>query len=336
MKAIAQILFTILLFYSPSISQVYVVNAYKGGTLPSPVMTVFVDLETKKILNEIVTGDEGVTINKKALPVLRGSDTLLITAAMEGCFCDNSIVGKNRAKISVFNPRTERLVYSNADSNLFVDWFEPLPEGKVYINAETLKEPRQSINGDYILGPNYEFELINQRPVTYNYGLYDSLAPFSYLIPALPSHDIYLGHYSEIYALVKTNSDRSVIIDTLILNNEPYRSHIFAFRDTLIYDFNLNWEIHAKFESKEFDENRINSHLDLYRLSDFSLIDSLPVADYPKGDYPDGDFDVADVVGPYIVHYFFGRDGVERYAPAMLFIFDTRTNEATWLRVGWR
>ncbi len=38
----------------------------------------------------------------------------------------------------------------------------------------------------------------------------------------------------------------------------------------------------------------------------------------------------------YLYYYFFLQDGVGRYDPAYLLIFNTRTNEASWLRVGWR
>jgi len=37
-----------------------------------------------------------------------------------------------------------------------------------------------------------------------------------------------------------------------------------------------------------------------------------------------------------IYYYYFWQDGYEGFDPAYLLIFDTRTNEASWLRVGWR
>lgn len=330
------------------LSQQYVLNAYDGDEVPSPIKTVFVDLDAKAVLDEIITGQEGQILNKKALSVGRDSDTFLISAAMEGCYCDNSIVGKNRVKISILSAATRQLVYSYADSDLFIDTFEKMPNHRIYIHAESHSEPRRSLNGDYNLGAGFSFVLRNQRPLDYSYGLFDGVERFEYLKPLAPEMDIYRGNFGGESYVIKTSNNRrriinilllnsiNIVIDTVLSDSISDRSHILAVTDTLLYDFNLNWEFYSKSLNKSFDENRIASHVRIYNVADFALIDSFAVADYPRGDYPDQSFDVADVVGPYIVYYFFGREGLTRYAPAMLFIFDTRTNEATWLRVGWR
>jgi hypothetical protein len=65
-------------------------------------------------------------------------------------------------------------------------------------------------------------------------------------------------------------------------------------------------------------------------------MDSIPIPDYPEGDFISGSYGPAELVGPYIVYYFGESNDLGQLYPAMLFIFDTRTNEATWLRVGWR
>jgi hypothetical protein len=103
-----------------------------------------------------------------------------------------------------------------------------------------------------------------------------------------------------------------------------------------LYVFHQNYEYYGKFLQKTRNDNWIQSHLLIYDIDDFSLIDSLSIPDYPAGDYIIADFDVADVIGNYIVYYYAQPGGIEDYTPAMLFIFDTRTNEAAWLRVGWR
>ena len=331
-----------------ALPQQYVINAYDGGSLPSPVKTVFVDLDTKSILAEIITGQEGQILNKLALPIGRDSDTFLVCAAMEGCYCDNSVVGKNLARISIFHAQTRQLVHSYADSDLFIDTFEKMPNHRVYISAESLSEPHRSLNGDYDIGAGFDFVLRNQRQPDYAYGLYDGVEPFEYLKPLAPEMHIYRGDLHRKPYVIKTNNNRRSVIDTLLLTSvqieiDPVlsdsisdRSHIVAFTDTTLYDFNLNWEFYSKSVNKSYDEHRIDSHAKIYNLADFALIDSFAVADYPRGAYPDQAFDAADIVGPYMVYYFFGREGLTRYAPAMLFIFDTRTNEATWLRVGWR
>jgi len=44
----------------------------------------------------------------------------------------------------------------------------------------------------------------------------------------------------------------------------------------------------------------------------------------------------AESIGSYLYYYYFRQDGYGSFDPAWLLIFDTRTNETTWLRVGWR
>ncbi len=326
----------IIALASSSFSQQYVINAYDGDSIPKLVKTVFVDLNTKNILDEIVISDEGQILNKKALPISRNNDTLLISALIAGCYCENSVVGTPHTKLSVFNPISGTLVFSRTDSNLFLSFFEQLPDHRVFIAGEVYDQPLRSLRGDFTLGPSFNLVLRNPRSDEFAYNLYPGLGSFPQLRGLAIQRNLYKANYGSTWFIVKTNSSRQLILDSLILAGNPYRSHIIAVIDSLLYDFNLNWEMHTEFTEKSYGQNWIDSHVKIYRISNFAVLDSIPVADYPPGDYPDGTFDVADVVGPYIVYYFFGREELNRYAPAMLFIFDTRTNEATWLRVGWR
>jgi hypothetical protein len=308
------------------------------------VRALFVDLDRKEVSSEIVIANQGQILNKKALPVSRNTDTLLISAVKAGCYCDNSVAGVEYTVLSVIDSHTRNLVLSRADSDLSVHTFERQPHNRVYVGGSSDRIQRRTVSGDFTLGADFRFTLRNQRPGDYAYDLYPGLGPFSYLRGFEPQINLYKGFG----CIIRTDSDRTRILDTLRLNtqyilvdtamstNIADRSHIVAIIDTLLFDFNLNYEFYGETITKTYDEERIDSHLRIYRISDFAPIDSIPVADYPPGDYPDGTFDVADVVGPYIVYYFFGREGIWKYAPAMLFIFDTRTNEATWLRVGWR
>ena len=104
---------------------------------------------------------------------------------------------------------------------------------------------------------------------------------------------------------MKTDRNRITIINSLRLNSENVlinsqlpdsatdRSHVIAVIDTLIYDFNLNWEFYGDLVWRPYEEGRIDSHVKIYNANTFVLLDSIPVTDYPRGDYPDGAFDVA-------------------------------------------
>jgi hypothetical protein len=79
------------------------------------------------------------------------------------------------------------------------------------------------------------------------------------------------------------------------------------------------------------------SYLKRFSTEDLSLVDSTNIPS-PCQDSVclDHSWATCDRVGDYLVYFFMGTAHIEWFVPAMLFIFDTRTNEATWLRVGWR
>ncbi len=329
----------------------YAVNAYGENDsigFPQPLKIVFVNLDTKLIAEEIIFGDQGELLNKKPLPIEHGSETLLVSAANAGCYCDNAVAGNHYLVVGIVNPRTMSLVYSYPDSNLFLAFFEKQPLNRVYLSGSTIHGQIENVNGDYILDLKYRFLLKTPRPIEYCYVIHADIGPIQNIEPLDSNMLLYGGSYLNASYIIKTDSlklgiqdtlrliSNSVVVDSLLPTSFPAFSHIIGFSDTIIYDFNLNYEYYSKFLTKPRDLGRIESHAMLYNLNTFRLLTSLPVADYPPEEYPDEAFDTADLVGPYFVYYFFGSQGLDIRAPAMLFIFDTRTNEATWLRVGWR
>jgi len=74
-----------------------------------------------------------------------------------------------------------------------------------------------------------------------------------------------------------------------------------------------------------------------YKALDLTLFDSTPISYPPIEDgYASCEWGDCRKVGQFLIHYFFEGEEPGYFSPAMLFIFDTRTNEARWLRVGWR
>jgi hypothetical protein len=135
-------------------------------------------------------------------------------------------------------------------------------------------------------------------------------------------------------------SSAGLLIDSLLVENISHASTIFAYhpgRDK-IYCFYLNYEQHGKFKEyeKNYKQDWITPQVKIYDPGTLKLSDSIQIADFDSGNYPLGERGLADVVGDYIVYYFFEDEWIGSINPAVLFIFDTRTNEARWLRVGWR
>ncbi len=140
-----------------------------------------------------------------------------------------------------------------------------------------------------------------------------------------------------LYLLSYDYSGRS-LLDSLKISANLDHSYIFGLipGDSLIYIFYLNYNIlggPALLQKTNVDP----SYAKILNTGNFSLIDSFEIAIPPlDSGYTAAENGSCDNVGPYLVYYFFTGEDYRYFSPAMLFIFDTRTNEATWLRVGWR
>jgi hypothetical protein len=195
-------------------------------------------------------------------------------------------------------------------------------------------------DGIYKIDSNYVFTKVG----TYISGIgpqdIQKLDKFQYLHSLNSNHDnIYYSLSDSGYILLKLNPSNSMItskIPTII----HHGSEIFAYHSTRnkIYVFHLNYEQHGKFEEyeKDYGEDWIVPEVLIYDPTSLNLVERHQITDFTPGNYPLSERGQADVVGDYIVYYFFDDEWMGNYNPAMLFIFDTRTNEATWLRVGWR
>ncbi len=145
-----------------------------------------------------------------------------------------------------------------------------------------------------------------------------------------------IGEYPSLYIL-KIDYQHSILLDSLKVANNLAHASIFGLSgDSLIFYFWLNYNtLNA---GPQYDKYAIDpSYLIRYNTRNFAKVDSIPIPNPPLDyGYIQPEMGSCDKIGPYFVYYFFEDEGPEIFSPAMLFIFDTRTNEATWLRVGWR
>lgn len=101
----------------------------------------------------------------------------------------------------------------------------------------------------------------------------------------------------------------------------------------LIYSIVSRFQILSRYPaytSPDYIHNVVN----LLSPADYSVINSISIN--PGGIYFSNEAGTAQYIDGLLVYYYSGWDDYRRFDPAYLFIFDTRTNEASWLRVGWR
>ena len=141
---------------------------------------------------------------------------------------------------------------------------------------------------------------------------------------ALPDSSVYIIN-------VDRDTDKLNAI-TNVHVTEDY-SYLFGLDgDSLVYSFIIN----ANYVGLNDTLSR-PSFVKIYRSDDFALLDSVTIKMPPlKYGYVLNEYGSCDEIGPYLVYYYFSGEGMGIFSPAMLFIFDTRTYETTWLRVGWR
>lgn len=331
----------LLLWLIVSIAQAqdYALNTYDGASSEGlrTVKTMFINLETKSVISSIIVGQQGQIMNKTPLRISLGTDRFLINGVMEGCFCQNSMAGdEDRARITIISQHTRAIEASYAEDGLGLIYFTQAPDASVFVCAESTEGQRRRMNGDFTLNSAFRLSLRTERPSDYNPLFFPGTGDFPVIQPLSATFDLYKSWIPRRRFILKLDHDTGDIVDSLQLENNPDRTHVLAVVDSLLYVFNQNYEFYGKTIRKGPEDDRIESHLLIYNALDFSLLDSMPIPDYPAGDYIGGEFGTADVVGAYVVYYYFVGEGIDRFAPAMLFIFDTRTNEASWLRVGWR
>jgi len=196
--------------------------------------------------------------------------------------------------------------------------------------------------GLYSINNTLNFRLLSHLNTLDEPGLIRSINPYDYLIklPFDTTYYLYYTHHNSQRWLIKLNTNLNTVLDSLNLESNGRSANVFAYHPqrNRFYCMHVNYELHTgEIDSiyKSREDYGINPDVSIYDPQTLELVERYSITDYPEGNYPGYDGGLGDVVGDFIVYYFF-REEVYNYHPAMLFIFDTRTNEATWLRVGWR
>lgn len=145
-----------------------------------------------------------------------------------------------------------------------------------------------------------------------------------------------VGH-NAVY-LLRIDTDKKVLLDSLRIPDKRTHTCLFALSDDQrrIYTFHF----FAQYGHKYYENGTppiLPSYIKVYRADTLVLIDSfaVPAPSAAKG-YVAAEWASAERIDEYIIYYFFADEGIELFDPAMLYIFDTRNNESTWLNVGWR
>lgn len=337
-KILAFLIALSLVAQNYALSQTYYYTcSYEESSWGTNVLFSKIDLDTRIIVNTVSLPLRGQILLKNPIIVERHNRKLFIVNAFNG------LSGKN----------TELLTETVTNYGVIGQDINVLKIGQIEgVQIYSLEWPGNSgiwvkfINslGGHKRGlinlrtnNGVDFSRVEEDP--YNDSDYPIISGFRYFEKISERNDrLYWNTTRAGRYLLSIDIQDNRLIDSLSLETEKEYSNLFGLsdNDSLAYVFymNHNYLGHPTDMRKlEIDQ----SYVKIFDTGDFSVIDSIDIP-YPPIDsgYVGRETGSINKIGPYFVYFFFSGEDYRYFSPAMLFIFDTRTNEATWLRVGWR
>ena len=340
------ILIPLLIFVAATscFAQYYYVNTYQqidGKGYASYIKSI--DLGSKAIHDSVKVSDWGTIWTKEPIRLTSDGNNYLISFIEYGAFAKNS------------GPGIESVQYTILDDSLNVIKIDSFPHARIDVLGQgpnkkffefgmtedtsvtmILKDGKFNLDelSNFVRVGDLDTNRSTTQPL--NLGSLKNLC----VVPNSDSLNLYISTRPSRYWLVKLNDLKSKIIDSVLLENIPNALIIWSYfpQNGRFYCFHLNYESHGKFEenNKDYGQQWMIPEVLIYDGATLNPIEKLRISDFTAGNYPGIEKGMAENIGNFIVYYFFQDAWMEVFAPAMLFIFDTRTNEATWLRVGWR
>jgi hypothetical protein len=305
-----------------------------------------INLDTKSIVDSIMQQNRGYIDNGMPVILTVDSTRYIISFSEIGIWAKNGNLGVlpdvfyTICKIDSGIPEVAK--FDSVQGAWIEECEQSFNENKFRFSL------RNALDTTHVLRPG-EYSIDSELNLVFldTLNLFDDqeikIEPFSFLlkIPGNTKHNLYYGMKNSQYWLAICDSTTQTISNSVQLRFSGGAATLFAYhpKRDLFYCLKVNYEIPSDepdFKPKKRLDYYIDPEVVIYDPESLDIIKRIPIADYPDGEYPGKENGLADVVGDYIVYFFFREEHYTRYDPAMLFIFDTRTNEATWLRVGWR
>lgn len=321
--------------------QSYFVNGYslKDGDFYNNVLYE-INLESKEIADSIIFNVQGEFVDK--LPTLlrnnQGRSVLLI-------FFTNGVAGKNSHPLDtavtyyyMINEnsftiiRADRII-SNIALSVKNKNGDTLDLDCIDIATSEDIERHYAVNWhDNMLQEIGHSPYRNRGDNNVRIGNYIN----PYLLASHARKKYYYAFYGDSYVNIFSTQNDSVVTSEMHAGDYAQESIIIGYSpaNNLIYNFDLRYKLLSSYPPAESPDSIQNAVTIIDGLS-FRIVNSIRL-DLGDDVYIAKELGEADYIDGYLVYYFARSDGYGQFDPAYLLIFDTRTNEAFWLRVGWR
>ena len=332
------IILELLIINDVSTAQFYFVNAYTRAGDHYSNAIYKVDIDSKIIIDSVIIDGKGEFFGKHPFEITFGNQDFLISSINAGLPGKNSRSGPYPiTHIYLIRSRSVDLVFQDSlihghiskirqigNDSLDIEWFADNQSGGSDFLSKFVFRPNSN-RLDRIMN----MPLSQQIPFTIG----------NYVDPVWLMHLENSNYYWDIVdgtniVLFKVDdngnlSNETIIGDRTIANCAlGYNSYI----DKLIC-FKTPFKLLSYSPTYESPDS-IEAEVLYFNINDFA-IDSTFTIDMGIA-YCGYEVGKALSYGHYTYYYYFSGDGYGQFDPAYLLIFDTRTNETDWLRVGWR
>jgi hypothetical protein len=315
----------------------YYLVAYANDNWRTNVLFAKVDLENKAITFSENIDLVGELQFSNPIPLIHVNDTVFFISTLDGLSAKNSKQSSQMvSKYALANLRGNSVVYDQIRGVQLLD-YKLNNGGMTEINY--IDNNGKSLWGNLLLDSSRHLEIQFTRNENYDTINYPRILKFrGFCKLSSTNNNLYWDATPDGEYIIKMNVSIRSVQDTCRLTDDGHYNCLVGLApgDSIIYVLNVYNHISAEPESLA----RITSdqgYTKLLRASNFAVMDSIPIEDPPvEAGYIGGGMGPCDRVGPYLVYYFSNSQDYRQFFPAMLFIFDTRNNQASWLRVGWR
>jgi hypothetical protein len=335
MKAVT--VFLLCLFAAAGNSQgqdYYYVCSYAQPHWGTDILFSKIDLDKKEIVlsREIpITGYISLEVPPK---IEHESRPHFFLATVYGLWGHNAPAGLQYAHFAVVDGAGRILQIDSLRNTFFLHSVDSLEAGVVFDDSTRARIIASlSMNSD----SKVVFNKIGEE--RYRDEDYPVIEGFRYFKRIAPDNDSVFWNIADNgnYILLLDVANE-ILIDSLNISTRAGYSCLFGLSEdnSTVYVFYVDCFCKGWRDPTELG-SIAPSYLKRYSAADLSLIDSLYIPNPCTDSICLNHFwGTCDRIGNYMVYFYFETAHVEAYPPALLFIFDTRTNEASWLRVGWR
>ena len=317
----------------------YYIDSYETNSDNTGILLAKINLEAKSIEWSTPIPITGGIVFKTPLSIKRGGQNFLVVSTFNGLWGKNSTNASGiSTSYAIFDENGVQLGIDSLPSGVGILDFH---YGPTYSDTTLRYTTNRDVEylGFPTLSNDNVLRLSRNREYRFRDSDYPIIGGFRYFRRISGrNNSLYWDEKDNWVHLLTINFDNRTLIDSLNIGYVTDYSYLFALSadDSLIYSFSINWNYLSG--PVETQKEIINpSYLKIFSAANLSIIDSISIP-YPSLEigYANREIGNCDCVGPYLVYYFFEQEAAAIFSPAMLFIFDTRTNETTWLRVGWR